>query len=83
MLYSDIPIDKSSDDLLNRTSFAKSLAKAMVKHSSSEAFTIGLYGSWGSGKTSVINMVLEELYSLQDESVVILKFNPWMCSDEK
>lgn len=83
MFYSDLPIDKSSDDLLNRASFAKSLAKAMVKHSSSEAFTIGLYGSWGSGKTSVINMVLEELYSLQDESVVILKFNPWMCSDEK
>lgn len=83
MLYSDLPIDKSSDDLLNRASFAKSLAEAMVKHSSSEAFTIGLYGSWGSGKTSVINMVLEELYSLQDESVVILKFNPWMCSDEK
>lgn len=86
MLNSDLPIEKMEDDVLNRTSFVESLAKVMLEYTIPEGFTIGLYGKWGSGKTSVINMLLETVKSLSltsQQNVVTLKFNPWMCSDSK
>lgn len=82
MLSPDLPITKSDDDTLNRGSFAKSLAQVLLQYSFSSSFTIGLYGEWGSGKTSLLNMVLETVENA-DNSTVILRFNPWLCSDPK
>ena len=59
MLYSDVPIQKLEQDVLNRKSFAQSLAKVIVEYAAPESFSIGLYGPWVSVKTSVMNMVLE------------------------
>jgi len=86
MLNSDLPIEKAVDDALNRSSFAKNLAEAMLNYDAPEGFVIGMYGKWGSGKTSVINMVLEHIMSAEIESLqktIILRFNPWLCSDPK
>ena len=38
---------------------------------------VGVFGPWGSGKTSFLNLVKHEL---EGESVHILEFNPWMFS---
>lgn len=82
MLSADEPIKKSENDKLNRRSFAESLAKTIVQNSFSSSFSIGLYGKWGSGKTSLVNMVLEAVK--KDESnAIIVRFNPWLCSDPK
>lgn len=82
MISPDLPITKSDEDLLNRGSFAQNLAKVLLQYSFSSSFTIGLYGEWGSGKTSLLNMVIENV-ERTDESAVILRFNPWLCSDSK
>ena len=82
MLNPDLPITKSDEDRLNRSDFAKSLANAILKRTSSSSFTIGLYGKWGSGKSSLLNMVLENIEN-DDKSVVVLRFNPWLCTDSK
>lgn len=88
MLNSDLPIKRAEEDMLNRASFAKNLAETMLDYTVSEGFAIGLYGKWGSGKTSVLNMVLEQLELLSDmnrsfSKPIVLKFNPWLCSDPK
>ena len=80
MFDSDIPIKKASEDLLNRTQFAESLAYAIYKYNTPHSFSIGLYGPWGSGKTSLLNLVIEKLEQL-DEDTIILRFSPWMCTD--
>lgn len=82
MISPDVPITKSSEDRLDRQSFAESLARILSQVSFPTSFTVGLYGPWGSGKTSLLNMVLEQVES-QNEEVVILRFNPWLCSDPK
>ena len=82
MICTDLPIKKSSEDILNRMPFAQSIAKAMLSQESQSSFSIGLYGEWGSGKTSLLNMVVEAVES-SDEKAVVLNFNPWLCSDAK
>lgn len=41
--------------------FSKSLARAILNYHQSDSVSIGLFGEWGSGKASIINMVLEEI----------------------
>ena len=82
MISPDLPITKSIEDTLNRGSFANSLAKTISQYSFPSSFSIGLYGEWGSGKTSLVNMVLESVENI-DKNAVILRFNPWLCSDPK
>ena len=38
--------------------------------------TIGVYGDWGSGKSSLMRMVQEDLKTKED--VVVLSFNGWL-----
>lgn len=62
--------------MLNRKDFAKNLAESILNFDSKENFVIGLYGKWGSGKTSIINMMVEEILK-GGERPVIIKFEPW------
>lgn len=82
MISPDLPITKSTEDRLSRGEFAKSLAKTISQYSFSSSFTIGLYGKWGSGKTSLLNMMLEDVEDI-DSTIIILKFNPWLCTEPK
>ena len=78
---------KDSEDLLNRKFFAEDLAEVLLKHLkhfSPCSFSIGIYGKWGSGKTSLLNMVLKfvkDKSKYQDPKPIIVQFNPWLCSD--
>ena len=88
MYYTDKPINTEKDDELGRNGFAKLLAKALISFERTETFTIGIYGKWGIGKTSVVNMALEiisenEKYKAQEERMVVVKFNPWYFSDSE
>lgn len=82
MINPDLPITKSTEDTLNRGAFAKSLAKTILDYSFPSSFAIGLYGEWGSGKTSLLNMVFETIEDI-DKNAVILRFNPWLCADPR
>lgn len=86
MFHSDKPIDKKEYDCLNRTEFSKQLAKAILEYTRTDNFTISLCGKWGSGKTSILNMVIEEIAAIsknnmEDEKPIIIRFDPWNYSD--
>lgn len=87
MFDADRPIQTKAQDLLGRSTFAKYLARCILDHTNLESLVIGLYGSWGVGKTSLINLTLEELHSaaanmFDDEKPVILNFSPWSYSGQ-
>ena len=88
MFQADQPITKCSEDKLGRIPFAESLAQAILSYKSEECIVLGLFGSWGTGKTSLINMCLECIHKAimsypEDEKPIIIKFNPWNYSGEQ
>ncbi|MBA2868865.1 P-loop NTPase fold protein [Methanococcus maripaludis] len=61
-ILKDEPISNFKDDLLGRGSFSRSLAdRIMYADCENESLVIGLYGQWGSGKSSIINLMLEHI----------------------
>lgn len=78
----DKPIEKISDDLLNRGSFASRIANCLISNQKQESLVISLNGKWGSGKSSILNMVKEELLSKKNiakKQMIphIIDFTPW------
>jgi hypothetical protein len=76
----DRPIKQSEEDRLGRRTFAEHAAKILVRSASEEPIVVGLYGPWGSGKTSILNLITAELEKTKDASVVY--FNPWYFTGE-
>ncbi|GGH70771.1 KAP family P-loop NTPase fold protein [Phaeocystidibacter marisrubri] len=76
----DAPISQSTEDKFERKLFAYNLADSILNRSSSSPMTIGLYGVWGYGKTSLLRIVKERL-TMDDENVILVEYNPWMFKD--
>lgn len=88
MFQSDKPIDNNKNDKLHRKTFSSQIAHAILSYNSSENFTISLCGPWGSGKTSILNMIKEEINRLSndypiDKKPIIINFNPWNYSSRE
>lgn len=82
---SDKPIKSSKQDLLGRTTFSKQLGEAIYGYDANDGLVIGLYGKWGTGKTSILNMVINEINDLSrksDDKPIIINFSPWNYSDK-
>lgn len=79
MFLEDSPINKSSEDLLNRSTFSKKLSEFLMSTNVADGYCVALFGPWGSGKSSIVNMTMETLEKRSDASqqTVIMKFNPW------
>jgi len=87
MFKPDQPIQSFKEDILNRRQFAQALGKAILSHRDENSVAIGLFGTWGSGKTSIVNMALEHIDVLsrdvpEKEKQIVLRFNPWNFSDQ-
>ena len=87
MFKSDQPITSHKEDILNRHSFSQSLGKAILSYKDKNSVVIGLFGAWGSGKTSIVNMSLEYVAHASNslpmgERPIVLRFNPWNFSDQ-
>ena len=79
-LATDTPIKAREQDLIGRIPFAERLADILKSAAGPESLVIGLYGPWGSGKTSVINLVENALSRKDDDGkagVSVVRFEPW------
>lgn len=74
----DNPIDNPADDLIGREAVAAIIAEELRTVDASEGCVIAVMGPWGSGKTSLVNLVRNEL--AKEPALPVLDFNPWMFS---
>lgn len=87
-LISHEPIKTEKEDLFNFKHFATKVRNLIQKTSNNpEPVTIGIYGSWGEGKTSFLNLIERgiDLWEKKDNQRGVLKyhFNPWRYSSEE
>lgn len=85
----DEPIGSAADDKYNRSTYVRNLALSLSRFPGSESLVVGIQGPWGSGKTSLKNMLVEQLASTsskkgkgkkQEEKVIVVEFEPWIYS---
>lgn len=80
----DRPIDSLKSDRIGRHDFIKGLVSLLKNRTASDSLVVGLYGEWGSGKTSIINIVCNLLREANEKNsdFHIVRFNPWLYSDK-
>ena len=71
----EIPVDKSENDKLGLGYYTDGLVK-YIKNCNTPT-TIAVQGDWGSGKTSMLNMICDKL---NEESFLKVRFNTWQYS---
>lgn len=71
----DRPITGRSFDRFNRAPFASRLSQTLALRVDPSSIVVGLYGPWGDGKTSVLEMMGETLK--EHPRVILVRFNPW------
>lgn len=80
--YSDNPVSNNRDDKLNREKFVNHVISSLNKING-ENLTIGFYGKWGSGKTSIFKMIKEKIEDENNkDEYLIFEFKPWYFGKE-
>ena len=75
----DSPISKLEQDFLSVEKYAKSLSKFIMQ--SDTPITIGLQGEWGTGKTSLMSLLLEQFNSEENGKLIATSWvNTWEYS---
>ena len=87
MLYDDQPISQDEEDKLNRTPFVDEIVELIDRYTdvdekkdNHDGLVIGLEGDWGSGKTSVLNL-LENRFQDKNERYVVQRLDSWLAID--
>ncbi len=83
----DKPIIKKEQDKFGRMPFVERLSDNILSYDATDNLVIGLYGNWGEGKTSILNLLQENITTKQDnkhnkEKIQFIKFNPWNFKEQ-
>jgi predicted KAP-like P-loop ATPase len=80
-LSADSPLKHPNEDELGYARFAEQLAHAVVRMAPNDGLVMSVNGSWGSGKSTVLNFMLHYLGQVEeDKRPVVVRFNPWWFS---
>src|SRR5690242_19161666 len=70
----------SEDEVFpERRAFAERIARAIAAWRHRESCVIALQGPWGSGKSTIKNLILSNLAARPDP-ITVLEFTPWQWS---
>lgn len=70
-------------DLLDRSVLINQLHESLQHIVPQSKFIIGIEGDWGSGKSTILNLVKNMLKETSPDSIVIDNFDPWHYNDER
>jgi len=69
----------SADDQLNFVHYAQAFAEIIAARDTTPPLTIGIYGSWGIGKSSLLDMITKRFQKAKDLPIPVhvVEFNAW------
>ncbi len=70
----DAAVKCREDDYLNRWPFAREIYGIATTGPRDWSVRIGIYGEWGTGKTSVLEFISE---MVKQDQQILIRFNPW------
>jgi hypothetical protein len=81
----DVAFDPKDKDIeqterLGFENFANRIAEEIKTVSSKESVVFGINGEWGEGKTSMINLIRQQL---EEENYTVVDFHPWKTNSGK
>src|SRR4051812_2417374 len=78
-LHGDRAIGAGDVDRLGFGQLASHVASALVDQAAASGLVVGIEGKWGSGKSSLLNLITNALKNLQpDKRPEIVEFRPWL-----
>ncbi|MBP1646529.1 MAG: hypothetical protein H6Q16_2107 [Bacteroidetes bacterium] len=72
------------DDNYKRSEYISSISKILLNSFYSESsFAIGINGSWGSGKSSFVEILKQKIeeHKIKKQKFVFIDYHPWNCKD--
>ncbi|MCY3875424.1 MAG: P-loop NTPase fold protein [Rhodobacteraceae bacterium] len=83
-MHNHQPLPEGGKDRLGFSKTAKHLANAILENDLSGGFVIGVEGTWGSGKTSLVNLALRQIQQCKNNNKPqIIEFKPWLVGERK
>ena len=72
-------------DLLKAMNYVETLTESVKNAPTDRSFNIGLFGDWGSGKSSIIKSFkhkIEADYSAQGKSIKVITYDAWKYAND-
>ncbi|MFI3297876.1 MAG: P-loop NTPase fold protein, partial [bacterium] len=76
----EVVLDKDND-LLKTKVYADSLKDIINNSPQNEVFTIGLFGGWGTGKSSIIKTAQQEIEA-ENDKVKFITYDSWKYAND-
>ncbi|QWK20282.1 MAG: KAP family NTPase [Hydrogenobacter thermophilus] len=80
-LIPDREINLLENDILGTSVYVEAIRKIIENPEIITPCTIGIFGSWGSGKTSIIK-TLKEIYEKKNEKIKVFIYDAWKYSKD-
>ncbi len=78
---SDRALESSEQDEFGFAGIARKLAPSLIAATESDGMVIGIEGPWGSGKSTMLNLLRKELPALNAPNLHIISIAPWLIGD--
>lgn len=76
-LTGDDPKRSIAEDEFGLGNMVRGLAKTLVDQVTADGYVVGVEGEWGTGKSTFVNFVAEEIENTS-ESHFVIRFEPWL-----
>mgnify|MGYP003299558801 CR=1 FL=1 len=77
----DKEIDLNNNDILKTKVYADNLVKVINNSPNNKVFTIGLFGGWGVGKSSIIKTAQQEIEG-KDKKIKFITYDAWKYAND-
>lgn len=74
--------EEESYDLLERNNIIEKVYEAIINCNPKRKFVISIEGPWGSGKTTILNIVSKKINDNNENIKIINSFDPWSYNDQ-